>query len=69
VPKDMDPIEETAISQYALLDVNVRIKILQFLCLLSVDTHAIREYMDECTASMTTFRKEKIEWQRRKKAW
>ena len=66
-PLSMKPTEETAISQYARLDINLRIQILQFLCMLSIDTQAIRTYMDDCTASMTQFRKEKMEWQRKRK--
>ena len=67
-PLEMDATEETAISQYAQLDINLRVQILQFLCMLSLDTRAIRDYMEDCTASMTQFRKEKIEWQRKRKA-
>ena len=66
-PLSMKPTEETAISQYARLDINLRVKILQFLCMLSLDTQAIRSYMEDCTASMTQFRKEKMEWQRKRK--
>ena len=67
-PPDMPPTEETAIFQYSLLDINDRAKIVQFLCMLSIGTQAIRDYMEECTQTMTQFRKDKIEWQRKRKA-
>ena len=67
-PLSEEPTEETAIEEYAELDVNLRVWILQFLCMLCLETQAIRNYMEDCTASMTQFRKEKIEWQRKRKA-
>ena len=67
-PLDMDPTEDTAVSQYACLDVNLRVKILQMLCMLSLETPAIRGYMEDCTSQMTQFRKEKIDQQRLRKA-
>ena len=66
-PIKMEATEETVISQYQLLDINLRVKILQILCMLSMDTQAIRNYMEDCTAAMTKFRKKKIDWQRKKK--
>jgi hypothetical protein len=66
-PVDMEPTNETARQQYACLDVNLRVRVLQILCLLTVGTQKIRDYMEECSAQMTTFRKEKIEWQRIRK--
>ena len=68
-PPQMKPTEDTAISQYSSLDINNRVKIIQFLCSLSISTQAIRDYMDDCTATMTQFRKEKIEWQRKRKVY
>ena len=67
-PLEMPPTEDTVISQYDRLDVNLRIRTVQFLCMLTMDTQAIRNYMEDCTASMTKFRKEKIEWQRKRKS-
>ena len=67
-PLEMDATEETAISQYATLDINLRVKILQILCMLSLETTAIRSYMEDCSYQMTDFRKEKIEQQRARKA-
>ena len=66
-PLDKDPTDDTAISQYARLDVNLRVKILQILCMLSLETKAIRGYMEDCANQMTEFRKEKIEFQRARK--
>lgn len=67
-PLDMVATEETAISQYAKLDINLRVRIIQFLCSLSLETQAIRGYMEDCTQQMTQHRKEKIEAQRNRKA-
>jgi len=67
-PLDMEPTEETAISQYAKLDINLRVRIVQFLCSLSLETQAIRGYMVDCTLQMTQHRKEKIEAQSNRKA-
>ena len=67
VPLDKEPILETAISQYAVLDINVRVKILQILCTLSLETKAIRNYMEDCSNQMTDYRKDKIQVQRRRK--
>ena len=66
-PTSMKPTEETAISQYARLDINLRVQILQILCMLSLDTQAVRSYMEDCAVSMTQFRKEKLEWQKKRK--
>ena len=67
-PVDHEPTPETAASQYQNLDVNLRIKILQILCMKSLETKAIREYMEVCSAQMTETRKEKNEVQRSRKA-
>jgi hypothetical protein len=67
-PLGMEATEETAISQYAKLDINLRVKIIQFLCNLTVQTRAIRSYMEDCTLQMTQIRKEKIEAQRNRRA-
>ena len=66
-PPDEDPIQETARVQYARLDVNSRVRILQIICMLTIETKAMRGYMEECSEEMTGFRKEKIEWQRSRK--
>ncbi|KAH6664880.1 ATP-utilizing chromatin assembly and remodelling N-terminal-domain-containing protein [Halenospora varia] len=66
-PLNMDPTPETARLQYAKLDVNLRIKILQQLCVLTAETKAVRNYMEECSETMTGYRKEKIVFQRDRK--
>ena len=66
-PLNMPSTEETAISQYAKLDINLRVKILQFLCMLSLETQSIRGYMEDCTQQMTQHRKDKVEAQRNRK--
>ncbi|EPE28798.1 hypothetical protein GLAREA_09919 [Glarea lozoyensis ATCC 20868] len=66
-PLTMEPTPETARQQYAKLDVNLRISILQTLCILTAETKAIRGYMEECSEQMTGFRKEKIGFQRERK--
>lgn len=66
-PTNLPATEETAISQYGRLDVNLRVKVLQIICMLSLETHHIRNYMEECTLNMTRLRKEKIDTQRAKK--
>jgi hypothetical protein len=66
-PLNMPPTQDTARQQYNKLDVNLRIKALQIICMLTAETKAIRGYMEECSEQMTTFRKEKIQYQREKK--
>lgn len=67
-PLDEDATSQTAFSQYQSLDINFRVKILQILCLKSVETKAIRQYMEDCSLQMTETRKEKNEVQRNRKA-
>ncbi|KAL4742361.1 ATP-utilizing chromatin assembly and remodelling N-terminal-domain-containing protein [Aspergillus similis] len=67
-PLDQEPTQDTARAQYALLDVNLRIRALQIICMLSLETRAIRNYLEECSNQMTEFRKEKIEYQKARKA-
>ena len=67
-PLEQDATPEIAFSQYQSLDINFRIKILQILCLKSVETKAIRQYMEDCSLQMTETRKEKNEVQRNRKA-
>jgi DDT domain/ATP-utilising chromatin assembly and remodelling N-terminal/WSTF, HB1, Itc1p, MBD9 motif 1 len=66
-PLNVKPSEDTAIFQYAELDINVRVRILQFLCILTVDTPAIRNYMEECMLAMTECRKTRLDHQRNRK--
>ncbi|KAL8944215.1 MAG: hypothetical protein Q9211_000684 [Gyalolechia sp. 1 TL-2023] len=67
-PPDQEATMETAISQYASVDINTRVKILEILCILSLETKAIRNYMEDCNNNMTEFRKEKVDMQRKRKA-
>ncbi|OOO12058.1 Glycosyl transferase, ALG6/ALG8 [Aspergillus oryzae] len=67
-PLDAEPTQDTAQRQYATLDINLRVKALQIICMLSLDTKAIRNYLEECSNQMTEFRKEKIEYQKARKA-
>ncbi|KAH8696699.1 DDT domain protein [Talaromyces proteolyticus] len=68
VPLDIEPTQESVYAQYATLDVNLRIRALQIICMLSLETKAIRNYLEECSNQMTEFRKEKMEHQRARKA-
>lgn len=67
-PLDAQPTQETARLQYATLDLNMRIEALQIICRLSLETRAIKNYLEECSNQMTEFRKEKIEYQRSRKS-
>jgi hypothetical protein len=67
-PLDREPTPSTAKEQYSSLDINLRVKALQIVCMLTAETKAIRGFMDECSEQMTSFRKEKITWQRDRKA-
>jgi DDT domain/ATP-utilising chromatin assembly and remodelling N-terminal/WSTF, HB1, Itc1p, MBD9 motif 1 len=67
-PLDQEPTPATAKEQYRRLDINLRVKVLQIICMLTAETKAIRGFMEECSEQMTSFRKEKITWQRDRKA-
>ncbi|KAJ3463942.1 hypothetical protein MRS44_008728 [Fusarium solani] len=67
VPPGVDASQETVRQRYAELDVNHRVKALQIICMLTTETKAIRGYMEDCSETMTTYRKEKIDWQRQRK--
>jgi hypothetical protein len=67
-PIDVEPTQESIRQQYLTLDVNLRIQALQIICMLSLETKAIRHYLEECSNQMTEFRKEKIELQRTRKS-
>ncbi|KAJ9639485.1 hypothetical protein H2201_002858 [Coniosporium apollinis] len=66
-PVDKEPTQETARRQYNKLNINDRLAALEIAAMLATRTKAIREYLEECSAHMTTLRKEKIEWQRKRK--
>lgn len=61
------PTVVTVRELYGELDVNLRVQALQILCMLTYETRAVRAYMDECAETMTQYRKDKIDWQRRRK--
>lgn len=67
-PLDLPATQKTARDQYRTLDVNLRVKALQIICMLSLETKAIRNYLEECSNQMTEFRKVKIEHQKARKA-
>ncbi|KAK3295918.1 uncharacterized protein B0H64DRAFT_158823 [Chaetomium fimeti] len=67
VPTDAEPTQETVRERYSALDVNYRVQALQIICMLTSETRAIRGYMEDCSETMTAYRKEKIEWQRKRK--
>lgn len=67
VPADVEPSRETVQQHYSALDLNLRIQALQIICMLTIQTKAVRQYMEECAETMTSYRKEKIEWQRQRK--
>lgn len=67
-PLDAKPNQKTAQQQYSTLDINLRVKALQIITLLSLETKAIRNYLEECSNQMTEFRKVKIEHQKARKA-
>lgn len=67
VPADQEPSQDTVRQCYGNLDLNLRIQALQTICMLTAETKAFRAYMEDCAETMTTYRKEKIEWQRNRK--
>ncbi|KAL2164451.1 hypothetical protein VTH06DRAFT_3667 [Thermothelomyces fergusii] len=67
VPTDVEPSQETVRQRYSVLDVNYRVQALQIICMLTSETKAVRGYMEDCSETMTAYRKEKIEWQRKRK--
>lgn len=67
-PLDMEPTQDTARVQYGKMNLNMRVKALEILCMLTAETKHLRHYMEECSESMTKYRKEKIEFQRERKA-
>ena len=66
-PEDSAPTQESVRQRYAELDVNRRVQILQILCMLTTETKAVRGYMEDCSETMTRYRKDRIEWQRQRK--
>ncbi len=67
VPTSVEPSQETVRQRYSSLDINYRVQALQIICMLTAETKSIRGYMEDCSETMTGYRKEKIEWQRKRK--
>lgn len=67
VPPEEEPSQESVQLNYAQLDLSHRVKALQTMCMLTMETKTVRGYMDECSETMTKYRKDRIEWQRQKK--
>lgn len=66
-PIDAKPAPDTAIEQYASMDINLKITALQLLTVLTIRTDAIKDFLETCMDDMTDVRKRKIEHQREKK--
>jgi len=67
VPPDQEPSRELVRDQYSALDLNLRVSALQIICMLTMETKAMRGYMEDCAETMTGYRKDKIEWQRKRR--
>ena len=66
-PLDAEPTQETVRLQYSVLDLNLRAKALQIICMLFLETKTVKNFLEECSNEMTRFRKIKIEHQRARK--
>lgn len=66
-PLDKEPNQQTAWMQYSTLDINLRAKALQIICMLTLETKAVKAFLEESSAQMTELRKIKIEHQRARK--
>ncbi len=66
-PMDFEPNQETAKVQYGKMNFNMRVKVLEILCMLLSETKHLRNFMEECASEMTQYRKEKMEYQRERK--
>jgi hypothetical protein len=67
VPPDEDPTIETIANNYVHLDVNLRISALELILRLTVATEAFRDQLIAAAQEMTRLRKEKIDYQRKRK--
>ena len=67
VPEGTEPTVEAVQQTYSELDINMRVEALQIMCMLTMETKAVRGYMDDCSETMTKYRKDRIEWTRQKK--
>jgi hypothetical protein len=67
VPSDEEPSIESIADHYVDLDVNLRISALETIMRLTVATDIFRDALAASSAEMTRLRKEKIEYQRKRK--
>jgi hypothetical protein len=67
VPPEEEPTTATIASNYITLDVNLRISALEMILLLTVSTENFRDQLVAAAQEMTKLRKEKIEFQRKRK--
>ena len=49
------------------MDINLRTKALQIICMLTLETKTVKAFLEESSAQMTELRKIKIEHQRARK--
>jgi hypothetical protein len=68
VPLDAAPTQFTVQTQYRSLDFNLRVRALEIICMLTMETEPIRVYLLDAQTTMTDLRKAKIEHQRNRKA-
>lgn len=67
VPPDEEPSVENIARNYTYLDVNLRISALEIALQLTVATESFREQLVQASGEMTRLRKEKIEFQKKRK--
>ena len=66
-PLDAEATQETVRLQYSTLDINLRAQALQIICMLFMETKAVKIFLEENSNEMTRLRKIKIEHQRARK--
>lgn len=66
-PMDQEPSAEVVVFQYNMLEVNLRVDLLEIIVMQAVRTKAVREHLEAMSMQMTDLRKRKIEQQRLKK--
>ena len=68
-PLDAEATQETARLQYSTMDINFRVKVLQIMCMLFLETKTVKTFLEESSMEMTRIRKIKIEHQKARKIW
>jgi hypothetical protein len=66
-PLDADATIDTVRIQYSTMDINLRAEALQVICQLLIETKTVKNFLEEMSNTMTTYRKIKIEHQRARK--